>query len=224
MIQVRRPEKKKRRKIRNPSRSLNQSLWKASRTSMYPEAPLPSYGDLAYWEQRYAEDSKVFEWYQDSEAMLPAIKNYFEGEGLHVLVIGTGNSDCAPQIAQHGLENVVGIDFVKPAIVKSRKRNREVENVTWKVMDVRKLEFPENGFQVVFDKGTFGCLFFVGEADANLALAEIVRVLRRGGKYIYTSYALPDNRKPFLDRSADVHLELERIIKLPKPLPCEEKH
>jgi hypothetical protein len=29
-----------------------------------PEAPLPPYGDLSYWEQRYTDDTAVYEWYQ----------------------------------------------------------------------------------------------------------------------------------------------------------------
>jgi ubiquinone/menaquinone biosynthesis C-methylase UbiE len=188
------------------------------------EAPLPPYGDLAYWEQRYTDDIEVFEWYQDPEAIIPHLKGFLDGEGVRVLVLGTGNSDLAPQIAQSGIEGVVAVDFAKPAIVKSRKRNREIENISWKVMDVRKLTFGENEFPVIVDKGTLDCLFFVGEADVNIALAEIARVLKRGGRFVCVSYAPPEYRKALFHRPSDLRLELENVIELAKPLPTEAKH
>jgi ubiquinone/menaquinone biosynthesis C-methylase UbiE len=189
-----------------------------------PEVPLPPYGDLSYWEQRYTEDTAVYEWYQEPDVILPKLKAYLDGEGFRILVLGTGNSDIAPQLAQGGAESVVAIDFAKPAIVKSRRRNRDIENITWKVMDVRKLAFPEAEFQVVFDKGTLDCLFFVGENDVNIALGEISRVLKKGGRFICISYVEPEGRRPFLDRVADLRFEVENIIELAKPLPSELKH
>jgi ubiquinone/menaquinone biosynthesis C-methylase UbiE len=189
-----------------------------------PDAPLPPYGDREYWEKRYTDDPEVFEWYQEPEPILGAIKPYFEGEGVRALVVGTGNSDLAPQLAQQGLESVVAIDFVKPCIVKSRRRNREIENISWKIMDVRKLTFPESNFQLVVDKGLLDCLFFISDSDVNTALAEISRVLRRGGTYICVSYAPPDARQSFLDRPSDLQLKLERVVELAKPLPTEDKH
>jgi ubiquinone/menaquinone biosynthesis C-methylase UbiE len=189
-----------------------------------PDAPLPPYGELSYWEQRYTDDPEVFEWYHDPDVVLRAIKRYLEGEGLRVLVLGTGNSDAAPQIAQGGAESVVAIDFAKPAIVKSRKRNRETENIAWKVMDVRKLRFPDGDFPIVFDKGTLDCLFFAGEQDVDTALAEISRVLKRGGRYICVSYAPPEFRRKFFDRPSDLRFEVESVIELPKPLLTEAKH
>jgi hypothetical protein len=132
-----------------------------------PDSPVPPYGDSAYWEQRYTEDTEVFEWYQDPDAILPVIKEYLEGEGVRALVVGTGNSNLAPQLAQQGLEAVVAIDYVKPCIVKSRRRNRDIENVVWKVMDVRKLTLPDGDFQIVLDKGTLDCLFFRSVNDSS---------------------------------------------------------
>jgi ubiquinone/menaquinone biosynthesis C-methylase UbiE len=156
--------------------------------------------------------------------IIPKIKQHIDGEGIRILVLGTGNSDVAPQLAQAGAESVVAIDFAKPAIVKSRRRNRDIENISWKVMDIRKLVFPDGDFQVVFDKGTLDCLFFVGEADVNTALGEISRVLKKGGRFICVSYVEPEGRRPYFDRAADLRFEVENVIELTKPLPIEEKH
>jgi SAM-dependent methyltransferase len=188
-----------------------------------PDLPLPPYGDAEYWEKRYTDDPEVFEWYQDPDAVLPTIKKFVDGEG-RLLVVGTGNSDLAPFLNQNGFESVTAIDFVKPCIVKSRKRNREIEGIVWKVMDIRKMTFPDGDFQAVIDKGTLDCVFFAGETEVLAAMAEISRVLKKRGVFISISCAAPDARKAFFNRPADLKLELETIVELKKPLPSDEPH
>ena len=188
-----------------------------------PDTPLPPYGDAEYWEKRYTEDPEVFEWYQDPEALLPTCKEVVDPEG-RVLVIGTGNSQLAPLLAQNGFENVTAIDFVRPCIVKSRRRNREVEGITWKVMDVRKLAYGDGEFQAVLDKGTLDCLFYLGEADVMMAMTEIARVLKKRGVYVCVSCCPPEARRKFFDRPADLRIELEKVIELKKPLESDEPH
>lgn len=188
-----------------------------------PDTPLPPYGDAEYWEKRYTEDPDVFEWYQDPEPVIARCKDLMDAEG-RVLVIGTGNSDLAPQIAQNGFENVTAIDFVRPCIVKSRRRNREIEGLTWKVMDVRKMSFPDGEFQTILDKGTLDCLFYLGENDVMTAMTEIARVLKKKGLYICVSCCPPEARRKFFDRPADLRMELEQVIELKKPLASDEPH
>jgi SAM-dependent methyltransferase len=188
-----------------------------------PELPLPPYGDAEYWEKRYTDDPDVFEWYQDPDAVLPTIKKFVDGEG-RLLVIGTGNSDLAPFLHENGFESVTAIDFVKPCIVKSRKRNAEIEGIVWKIMDVRKMNFPDGDFQAVIDKGTLDSIFFAGETEVLNAMTEISRVLKKRGVYICVSCAPPDARKAFFNRPADLKLELETTIELKKPLPSDEPH
>lgn len=189
-----------------------------------PEVELPPYGDQAYWEKRYTEDNEVFEWYQDPEAVLP-ICNELIDKDKKVLVIGTGNSDLAPQLQQNGFEQITAIDFAKPCIKASRKRNAEIEGITWKVMDIRKMSSFENGeYNAIVDKGTLDCLFYASESDVFTALSEISRVLKKRGVYICISFAPPEARKKFLDRPADLLLELEKVLELKKPLPSSEPH
>jgi len=185
--------------------------------------PTPPYGDAEYWEKRYTDDPEVFEWYQDPETLMPACKELIDPEG-RILVIGTGNSDLAPRLSQGGFENVTAIDFVRPCIVKSRRRNREIEGITWKVMDIRKMRFGAAEFQAVVDKGTLDCLFYVGEADVMAAMVEIARVLKKRGVYICVSCCPPESRRRFFDRPAELQLELERVIELKKPLESDEPH
>ncbi|OHT10305.1 Methyltransferase-like protein [Tritrichomonas foetus] len=189
-----------------------------------PEMELPPYADQKYWENRYTEDPEVFEWYQEPDVLMPICKELIDAD-REILVIGNGNSDLPVVLQQNGFEKVTSIDFAKPAVVKCRKRNREVEGITWKVMDIRKMTPFENGmYQAIVDKGTLDCLFYASEADVMTAMAEISRVLKKRGVYICVSCAPPDSRKKFFDRPADLLLELEKVLELKKPLPSEEPH
>jgi ubiquinone/menaquinone biosynthesis C-methylase UbiE len=188
-----------------------------------PDEPLPLFGDVDYWVQRYTDDPDVFEWYQDPETIVKKIKDFIKPES-RVLVVGTGNSDLAPQILAAGVESVTAIDFARPAIVKSRRRNRETEGITWKVMDVRKMTFADGDFDVIVDKATLDCVFFVGEGEVFIALSEIARVLKSRGVYLCISCVPPESRKPFLHRPTELRMKLEEVIQLDKLVPCAERH
>jgi SAM-dependent methyltransferase len=191
----------------------------------YPSEAIPPYGELSYWEKRYTDDPEVFEWYQNPDRLFAQdiFPKYVKPEG-RTLVIGTGNSDLAPKLVQNGFEGVTAIDFARPCIVKSRRRNREIEGITWKVMDVRRMAFANGEFQTVIDKGTLDSIFFAGDAEALTALTEISRVLKRRGFFISISCVPPDERREFIDRPAELRLELETVIELPTPLPSDEPH
>jgi ubiquinone/menaquinone biosynthesis C-methylase UbiE len=189
-----------------------------------PEATLPPYGDVEYWERRYTDDTEVMDWYQDPQALLEYLQKYVQPDG-RALIIGTGNSNLPPFMAQNGFESVTAIDFARPCIAKSKRRNRETEGITWRTMDVRKMTFPDGNFQAVIDKGCLDCLFFAGETDVLAALTEIARILKGRGVYLCISYAPPDSRRQFLHRPADLRLQLEEpVIELKKLLPSEQPH
>ena len=193
-----------------------------------PEAELPPYSDPSYWEKRYTDKPETFEWYQDPEPIMPYVKELFNPEGS-VLVIGTGTSELAPQIQQSGFENVTAIDFVKPPIKFMRKKYSDPDagvNITWKVMDVRKMNKfgGENSFMSIIDKGTIDCLFHAGEDDVMTALSEISRILKKRGVFVCISYRPEEEMRPYLDRPSELLLELEKVEKLKKPLPSDEPH
>lgn len=65
--------------------------------------------------------------------------------------------------------------------------------MTYMVMDVLQMDFPDEHFQVVFDKGTLDALLTDGEETslkrAERMFAEIGRVLQFGGRYLCVSLA-----------------------------------
>ena len=188
-----------------------------------PSIQLPPYGDSSYWEQRYTEDSEPFEWYQEPKSLLKTFKELLEPEGK-VLVVGTGTSELAPFLIKNGYENVTAIDYVKQPILKMKKRNRELENLIWKVMDVKKMSFMNSEFNSIIDKGTLDCVYHLGDNEVFEMMSEISRVLKKRGVFICISCAPPEVRKKFFDRPADLLLELEKIIEIPKPIQSNEPH
>lgn len=189
-----------------------------------PELELPPYAEQEYWEKRYTEDTEVFEWYQEPEAILPICNELVDKE-KKVLILGNGNSNLPPVLQQNGFENVTAIDFAKPCIKSSKKRNAEIEGIIWKVMDIRKMTAFENGeFQAILDKGTLDCLFHKGTSDVLTAMAEISRVLKKRGVFISISYVPPEYRREFFDRPADLLFEIEKVLELKKPLESSEPH
>ena len=99
-------------------------------------------------------------------------------------------------------------------------------NVTWKVMDVRKMNKfgGENSFASIIDKGTIDCLFHAGEDDVLTALSEISRILKKRGVFVCISYRPEEEMRPYLDRPSELLLELEKVETLKKPLPSEQPH
>jgi SAM-dependent methyltransferase len=74
---------------------------------------------------------------------------------------------------------------------------------TFRVMDVRALQYPSNCFSLVFDKGTLDCVSLESSGDSapgessRAMLREIWRVLRPGGVCVCFSLYPPSARGLF---------------------------
>ena len=100
--------------------------------------------------------------------------------GAHVLDIGCGMGadafDLADRVGPHGL--VTGVDFSETLIAEAIRRlgSRNV-SATFEVGDAQALRFPQHTFDAV---RTERMLMHV--LDAQMALSEMARVLRPGGR------------------------------------------
>ena len=55
-----------------------------------------------------------------------------------------------------GYENITNIDFSSTSVkTMAEKLKEKGPNFKYQLMDVRAMEFPENSFDTVIDKGTF---------------------------------------------------------------------
>jgi 2-polyprenyl-3-methyl-5-hydroxy-6-metoxy-1,4-benzoquinol methylase len=100
--------------------------------------------------------------------------------GKRVLEIGCGNGIFARYLATQGAE-LVAADFSEEAISNTRKRLEGFE-ATVMVADIQRIPFPDESFDVVVSQETLEHV-----PDPALALEELVRVTRRGGKLIVTT-------------------------------------
>lgn len=151
------------------------------------------FGDKSYWEGRFQNEDE-FEWYH---GWAPVLKTAFENQGLaepkskNILVVGCGNSSMSRDMCDGGYEAITNIDFSVTVIQKMRAKNAS-RNMQWLDMDVKDMHiFGDEEFDAVIDKGCLDCILCASESSNNskLALGEIARVLKPGGKFLSVSYS-----------------------------------
>jgi ubiquinone/menaquinone biosynthesis C-methylase UbiE len=157
---------------------------------------MPNYGDATYWEQRYADqEGTTFDWLEDYSALKQLIESFVDNTAK-VLVLGCGNAEFSEEMYKDGFTNIDNIDISAVVISQMAARNSDKPEMTWTVMDVRDLKFPDNTFDLAVDKSTIDALLCGEQAFYNVALMtrEVQRVLKVGGTYMAISYGTPDNR------------------------------
>nr|XP_006128863.2 methyltransferase-like protein 13 [Pelodiscus sinensis] len=111
-----------------------------------------------------------------------------------VLVVGCGNSELSEQMYDVGYQDIMNVDISEVVIKQMRERNADRRpKMSFLVMDMLQMDFPDARFQVVLDKGTLDAIL-VDEEEATLErvdrmFAEISRVLQVGGRYLCVSLA-----------------------------------
>lgn len=117
--------------------------------------------------------------------------------GRRVLEIGCGAGQCGRWLVTHGAD-VVGFDISAGQLACSREID-ERSGVPLRVVqaDAEALPFRSESFDVVFT--SFGAVGFV--ADSALLMREAARVLRPGGRFVFSwshpvRWAFPDDGGP----------------------------
>ena len=118
--------------------------------------------------------------------------------GMRVLEIGCGGAQCSRWVAGQGAAAVVASDVSAGMLDRARRINATVEDVTLRVplvqCDGAALPFLDQAFDVVFT--AYGVVPFV--ADSGRVMAEAARVLRPGGRFVFSTthplrWAMPDD-------------------------------
>ena len=103
------------------------------------------------------------------------------GPGTSVLEFGCGPGFFAPFLASRGA-NVTGIDISDTAIEQAREkaaREGVKGNLTLRVMNAEKLEFPDQSFDLICG------VAILHHLDLNKAYGEIARTLKPGGRAVF---------------------------------------
>lgn len=156
---------------------------------------------------RGSDDS--FEWYAEWSELKPPLISHLSSlsqiqqpspssassEGSvspQILVPGCGNSRLSEHLYDAGFKGITNIDFSKVVISDMLRRNvRERPGMRWRVMDMTSMQFIEETFDAVLDKGGLDALMEpeLGPKLGNQYLSEVKRILKSGGKFICLTLA-----------------------------------
>ncbi|CAM9307359.1 unnamed protein product [Ectocarpus sp. 12 AP-2014] len=158
-----------------------------------------SYGQTTFWDERYAGDEEVVEWYHPWGNLAPTLTQYMD-EQDEVLVCGCGNSEMSVDMYDDGFENIVNADISKVAIHQMTETYKAYP-MEWKSIDLTREEFPEEKFDVALDKS---CLDSIacnlrGVVNAENYLQQMDRLLQPEGAFICVSFAPPEERLELLE-------------------------
>ncbi|CUE91335.1 methyltransferase, putative [Bodo saltans] len=170
---------------------------------------MPEYGKADYWDERYKSNDTTFDWFVAFEPLRDVLQSLAKPD-YKILVIGCGNSRLSPQLYESGYQNVVNIDISEVVVNQMRARYKELDRMEWLKMDVMKLEFPDNHFDLVIDKGTVDSLLCGGNSFHNVYMMNknVSRVMKRGARYVVVTYGQPDTRIDHYRRKR-LHFEVE---------------
>ncbi|CAI5776318.1 eEF1A lysine and N-terminal methyltransferase isoform X3 [Podarcis lilfordi] len=152
------------------------------------------FASSGYWERFFRErGGRAFEWYGEWQDLRASLGRYLRPRDS-ILVAGCGNSELSEQLYDEGYQDITNVDISEVVIKQMQERNAHLRpKMTYMVMDVLQMDFPDERFQVVLDKGTLDALLTDGEettlSRAERMFAEISRVLQFGGRYLCVTLA-----------------------------------
>lgn len=158
-----------------------------------PQAPSQSrrkYATVEYWDHRYdVSKDQTYDWHHTYEGLSPLLSHILKPEHK-ILVLGCGNSPFSEQMYDAGFRQITNVDISEVCIDKMLARSeRTGRAMDWVVMDVCKLKFESNEFDVVIDKATGDSIVCMDQGDQMVQsmLKEACRVLRVGGTFVMIS-------------------------------------
>ncbi len=125
-----------------------------------------------WWQENFTDGADA----EYDEQILPLAATHLAG-AVDVLDIGAGEGQVARVAAATGARRVVGIDPVAAQVSVGRSRGG---GVLYGRGEAGALPFPPEAFDAVV-----ACLVFEHITDTDGALAEVGRVLRPGGRFLF---------------------------------------
>lgn len=152
------------------------------------------FADAGYWDDFFRKRGrKAFEWYGEYNQLSLLLHTYIKVTDL-ILIPGCGNSELGADLYDHSYTNVTSIDISDVVIREMISQNSVARpQMKFMCMDVTKMNFTDETFNVVLDKGTLDALMPDGseqsQSTADAVLTEAFRVLRPAGRYICVTLA-----------------------------------
>lgn len=166
------------------------------------------YKDPRYWNQRF-ENEDSYEWlvdYNDIKSSLHRILQSFD-ESSKFLQLGCGNSNFGIDLYRDGYKDITNIDISEVCV---EKMSRKYPELKFRTMDMTKMEFAENTFDVVLEKASLDSLLVdckspwdysgPGYLSVIQSLLEVKKVLKADGVFVSITFSQPHFRLPLLAR------------------------
>ena len=160
------------------------------------KTPKPLYKIFSDIPPRYDVINRIFTWGMDGKWRLRAAHECLGDKPKRVLDLACGTGDLAVTIA--GIADnpveITGLDFSEPMLVKAREKAQVSDRkITFIVGDVAKLPFSDGYFDSIGTSFAFRNLTYKN-TNAARHIAEVLRVLRPGGKFIIVESSQPESR------------------------------
>jgi SAM-dependent methyltransferase len=160
-----------------------------------------NYGSAEYWEKRYAKEDTLFEWLLGWKELGPVLIPVID-KSAKIMHIGCGNSTIGMDLHECGYGSIVNTD-IAPTVIEQMKQRYNIEGLEWVVDDATAMQFENESFDVLLDKGTMDALYCSLELAEKKALVrkmtkEYMRVLRPGGWLYIISFGQPETRLALL--------------------------
>ncbi len=128
------------------------------------------------------------EQYRDSVELFTkrAVANNFDLEWLNgkkCLDAGCGSARSSVALAMHGADSIIAVDVSQTGLVEASRRAAEFSQITFKQASVLGLPFEDSTFDFVWCAGVIH-----HTSDFDVALSELTRVLKPGGKLFLLVY------------------------------------
>ncbi|KAK2384215.1 eEF1A lysine and N-terminal methyltransferase [Trifolium repens] len=173
-----------------------------SKTKTKKKDILETLGDFTSkenWDNFFTIRPDSFEWYAEWPnlkdpliSLLQTLTPSSPPSSLQLLVPGCGNSRLSEHLYDSGYTSITNVDFSKVVISDMLRRNiRSRPLMRWRVMDMTSMQFEEEAFGAVVDKGGLDALMEpeLGPDLGNQYLSEVKRVLKPGGKFVCLTLA-----------------------------------
>ncbi|GEM_PF-542429 len=125
-----------------------------------------------------------------------------EASGKRVLEVGSGSGYGAFYLS-HRAKEVIGIDLDAANISQASRMFRR-PNLSYRVMDATRMEFPDGRFDVV---GQFQVIEHLPEASLAPFVKEVARVLAPEGCFVVSTLNVEHNRKHAGYQKPDFHVK-----------------
>ncbi|CAJ1939114.1 unnamed protein product [Sphenostylis stenocarpa] len=148
------------------------------------------------WDKFFTLHTDSFEWYAEwphlQDPLLSLLSTLAHPLPLPLLIPACGNSQLSEHLYDAGHTSIINVDFSKVVISDMLRRNvRDRPLMRWRVMDITAMQFKDESFIAVIDKGGLDALMEpkVGPKLGNQYLSEVKRVLKPGGKFVCLTLA-----------------------------------